>query len=156
MFEFLREYINKLPESIRENPEFGFNLEDGLSSSQIESIKGEISKFIPKEIINFYLYANGGQLGEYTILPLETLEVHQHQIMETYGRETTQRLVPFAIVKGVGDYIIIDCRDSKKPYPDILDGFHEYAPNKWEKIADSLSDWLQRMCESNFTPYWQT
>ena len=154
MFEFLVEYIKELPDEVREDPEFGFELQKPIGSGQMEALQSDLPFEFPQELKNFYLLSNGAQLGEYVIPPIEKLEDQQLELADVYGADMVQDLLPFAVVKGVGDYVILDLRQPKESQAPILDGFHEIEPDNWEKVASGLSEWLQKMCETNFEPYW--
>ncbi len=154
MYDFLREYIKSLPEEVRKDPEFGFKLQEGIAAGKMQDLKQNMIFEIPRELEFFYIFSNGALLGEYSVFSANELDFRCRKLSEVYGGETVRGLIPFAMLKGVGDYIIIDTRNLEGEESPVLDGFHEHDPSQWESIATGLRNWLMQMCESDFQSYW--
>ena len=154
LYDFLKEYIRALPKEVREDSEFGFKLQEGIDAGKLHRLKQEVNIDIPRELEEFYTFSNGAQLGEYSVFSADKLDFWYRKLSDVYGTEYMMGLVPFAMLKGVGDYVIIDTRNPDVEESPILDGFHEQDPSQWEMIATGLRHWFLQMCESDFQPFW--
>jgi len=153
-FHFLEKYINDLPVDARSDTEYSFCLELEKNESELATLIKETGLIIPDELIEFYRFSYGAQLGEYEILRPDEIKSVLSKLIKVYGDDCRNNILPFAKFSGVGDIIAYDMGKSNTDGFAVLDGFHEITPSEWQIICFGLVSWLQNMVNNNFEPYW--
>ena len=154
-FNFLKEYIERLPEEERNDPYLGFALRKGKDRLEVSQVELQMGVSVPEELKEFYEFSYGAKLGEYKILTVSEIANLLSELRSTYGESWTNTVLPFAYVRGVGDIIALD-QDKSNEMRHFLtvDGFHELPPSQWKGICFGLRTWLVKMTESKFEPFW--
>jgi hypothetical protein len=153
-FGFITAYIDKLPQHLREDSSYPFNLPPGCACGEITELDDVAGVPLPNELLFFYEFSYGAQLGEYRILTAEEICEYRSILESTYGSDWNFDLIPFARVIDTGDFLLLDPARAEGESLAILDGFHELPPEKWKVICYGIQAWLKAMVESEFTPYW--
>ncbi len=154
-FNFLKEYIEQLPEEERSNFYPGFVLREGKSSLEIDRLESYAGISVPSELKEFYEFSYGAELGEYKILNISELVNHLSVLRLRYEENWVDAILPFAYIRGVGDLVAFDLNKSDEAgHFLIVDGFHEVHPNQWKGICFGLRMWLIKMTENKFKQFW--
>lgn len=150
-FAFLESYVDGLTDEQKHDYEWFF--EPGLELSEILALERKHEISIPDELKNFYRFSYGAHLGAYKILTIPEILATQKEIDMVYGT-ATQVILPFILVIDVGDYIVFDLEHANEDGLLLLDGFHEFNPDKWKAICFGFHVWLREMVNNNFEPFW--
>lgn len=154
-FDFLKDYIGKLPELERNDRHLGYALREGKTRSEIHQLESEIGFLIPSELKEFYEFSYGALLGEYEILTAKEIADLLPELHKTYETSRRDTILPFAYVRGVGDVVVFDLSQlDEKGHILIIDGFHELPPSQWSRICFGLEEWLKKMANNHFQPFW--
>ena len=153
-FGLVAAYFDRLPQHLREDSSYPFNLPHGLDHGEIAGLDDIAGIPLPNELLLFYEFSYGAQLGEYKILTAEEVCECRTILESTYGSDWNFDLIPFARVIDTGDFILLDPVRVEGEGLAILDGFHELPPEEWNVICYGIQAWLKAMVESEFTPYW--
>ena len=109
---------------------------------------------LPPELEALLAFTDGADLGDYRILTVREVREAIVLLRQTYGTDWREELIPFALLMGVGDYVLIDPSDAGAEGPAIIDGFHEQSPREWKVIRHGLLSWLMELSQHGFEPYW--
>jgi len=102
-----------------------------------------------------FMSTYGGQFGEYELLTVPRMKEMSIQLEAIYEDRWNTDLLPIFLVRGTGDSIAMDLSDiNADGHAQILDGFHEVPPEEWTKLGYGLRNWLLRMAENDFRPFW--
>ncbi len=154
-FSFLKEYIKRLPEERRNDPFLGYKLWNGKNDLEVVQIEAQMGISVPDELHDFYEFSYGAELGEYKILTVTEIADLISKLRSRYEESWEDTILPFAYVKGVGDIVAFDLERSDEMGQFLLiDGFHEINPALWKDICFGLRNWLVKMTESKFEPFW--
>lgn len=154
-FDFLKEYVEGLPEQERNDRHLGYALSPGRSESEIRKLEQEVGFLVPSELREFYRFSYGALLGEYKILTIAEIASLLPEMRHTYEEYWNDSVLPFVYVRGVGDVIAFDLgKIDKDGSLSVLDGFHEVPPGQWELVCYGLKTWLIKMADNHFEPFW--
>ncbi len=154
-FNFLKEYVERLPEEERHDPYLGFALRKGKDRPEVSQVELEVGISVPEELKEFYEFSYGAELGEYKILTVSEIANLLAELRSSYEESWTNTVLPFAYVRGVGDMVAFDlARSDEIEHFLVVDGFHELSPSQWKGICFGLRTWLVKMTESKFEPFW--
>ncbi len=154
-FNFLKEYLERLPEEERNDPYLGFALRKGKDRAEVNQVELEVGVSVPEELKEFYEFSYGAELGEYQILTISEIANLLAQLHSRYEESWTNTVLPFAYVRGVGDVVALDLtRSDEMKHFLVVDGFHEVNPSQWKSICFGLREWLVKMTENKFEPFW--
>jgi hypothetical protein len=151
-FDFLRIYIDGL--SDERKGDYKYALKSGKDESEIRQLETDAGIAVPGDLVAFYNFSYGADLGCYKILTISeivTLVAELREINAGYWRDS---ILPFAYVIDVGDSVAFDLEQSDKDGLLILDCFHELLPTEWKGICFGLKNWLVQMVENDFEPFW--
>lgn len=136
-----------LPVTFKANP--GLDSIHRNSSSQLK---------IPSDYIDLLEKYNGFTLfqyediGGYNFLGIDQLEIETDLQKETYVEEWDDRIIVIGNVIGDGDFIGL--RILENDGYEVLDCYHDEAPQNWNIITDSLDDFFLKLIESKGERYW--
>ncbi|MCB0141241.1 MAG: SMI1/KNR4 family protein [Caldilineaceae bacterium] len=151
-FRFLLNYVS----TMTKRGQTSFALFPGIITvNAFTEIEHRLNLKIPQELFDFYTFSNGAILGEYEILPISQIPSALGELHSLYDDMWISSLLPFAYVSGVGDWIMLDLKRITLEGTSIIDGFHEVPPETWKVICYGLPIWLEKMCASNFRPFWK-
>lgn len=154
-FNFLKQYIEQLPEEERNDPFLGYKLGKGKNDLEISQVESQVGLSIPEELKRFYEFSYGSELAEYKILTVSEIANLISEFRSRYEESWNDTVLPFAYVKGVGDIVAFDLASSDEMgHFLVVDGFHEMNPSQWQRICFGLRTWLVKMTESKFEPFW--
>lgn len=109
---------------------------------------------LPEELQDFYEFSYRAILDEYEILTIEGIVETSAELERIYEEMWKASWMPFAYVRGVGDVVVFNLQQTEHGLCQVLDGFHEVPPGEWKPIGYGLENWLRKMCQSNFRPFW--
>jgi hypothetical protein len=154
-FNFLKQYIERMPEEERNNPFLGYKLGKGKQGLEVSQVESQVGISVPDELKEFYEFSYGAELGEYKILTVSEIASLISELRSRYAHNWKDKVLPFAYVKGVGDMVAFDLASSNELGQFLtVDGFHEIDPMQWKGICFGLRNWLIKMTESKFEPFW--
>jgi hypothetical protein len=154
-FNFLKQYIEQLPEEERNDAFLGYKLGKGKNSLEISQIESQLGLSVPEELKKFYEFSYGAELSEYKILTIGEIANLISELRSEYEESWNGTVLPFAYVKGVGDIVAFDLANSDEMGQLLtVDGFHEINPKQWKGICFGLRNWLVKMTDSKFEPFW--
>ncbi|MEM7336472.1 MAG: SMI1/KNR4 family protein [Chloroflexota bacterium] len=158
-YKFLQEYIQSIPEYERRHYihgylNSGFILQNGISAFELDRLQFEYGFSLPKELEDFYRFSYGALLNEIEIFTIPEIEksINSLKPMDDLGR--LENLIPFANLRGSGDTFAFDVTQEVDGYFLILDGFHEYPLGQWNGICFGFHNWLTKLVENKFHPFW--
>jgi SMI1 / KNR4 family (SUKH-1) len=131
-----------------------FQLENGITKKELDSLQNRIALNIPEELREFYQFSYGAKLDEYRILKLPDIRTFISRAKVTYNGSWKDTIIPFAYLVGVGDFMSFDLEESNTGGFLIRDCFHELNPQQWGGVCHGLEQWLRKMINSNFKPFW--
>ncbi len=129
-------------------------LNPGKSFSEIASLQVGTGLKLPDELEKFYEFTYGAKMHGYRLLTIPEIVQSLAEIRDIYEVQEIEWLVPFAYLVDVGDFVSFDLRRSNADRPLILDCFHELPPDEWKGICYGLENWMRRMANSGFDPFW--
>lgn len=154
-FNFLKEYIEQLPEEARNDAFLGYKLGRGKNGLEVSQVESQVGISVPEELKEFYEFSYGAELGEYKILTISEITNLISELRSRYEDSWKDTVLPFAYVRGVGDIVAFDLASTNEMGQFLtVDGFHEIDPKQWKKICFGLRNWLIKMTESKFEPFW--
>src|SRR5215207_4022770 len=113
-FNFLNEYIEKLPEEERNDPFLGYKLSKGKNGLEVSQVESQMGISVPEELKQFYEFSYGAELGEYKILTVSEIANLISELRSSYEDSWKDTVIPFAYVKGVGDIVAFELADSNE------------------------------------------
>jgi hypothetical protein len=149
-FDFLSIYIKNLPDDERNS----YLLRAGKSETEIGQLEAEAGIVVPNELREFYKFSYGAELNEYKILTISEIAEFLPELHWTYEDSWRESIFPFAYLVGVGDFIAFDVEQQNAAGLLILDCFHELSPEEWNGICFGLKNWMMKLAENNFVPFW--
>ena len=136
-----------LPVTFKNNP--------GLNSAHTDSFS---HLKIPSDYIDLLEKHNGFTLfqyediGGFNFFGVDQLQIETDLQKETYEEEWDDRIIIIGNVIGDGDFIGL--RILENGGYEVLDGYHDEAPQNWNTITDSLDDFFLKLIESKGERYW--
>ncbi len=151
-FDFLRKYIDDLPDSEKYGYEYALRL--GKDESEITALETKAGIEVPDELREFYKFSYGADLGDYKLLTIPEILERLSELREIYSDSWRDSILPFACVIDTGDSIAFDLGQSNTDGLLILDCFHEFPPEQWEGICYGFRNWLIQMVKNEMEPFW--
>jgi SMI1 / KNR4 family (SUKH-1) len=154
-FNFLKQYIERLSEEERNDPFLGYKLGKGKPGLEVSQVESRLGVSVAEELKEFYEFSYGAELGEYKILSISEIANLISELHSRYEDNWKDTVLPFAYVKGVSDIVAFDLANSNEMGQILMvDGFHEMDPQQWKGICFGLRNWLIKMTENKFEPFW--
>lgn len=134
----------------------------GASHDEIIALERDLGLGLPRSFKQFLAIWNGVIMyeveGEFGIKVFGTNDLRERNRIwveyELYPEERMPKLLIFADWRD-GDYSVFDAsqKNAENEYP-VLDGNHEFSPQKWEVICHSFAEWLNRLIEDQGNKFW--
>jgi hypothetical protein len=142
------------------NAEFRDHYEVSLfppaTAQQIQNVELALGKRLPADFTYFWratnganLFVNDSALHGVGVASTEMMSELEQDEAEIYGRGSLRRHAVFARVNGAGDFLAFDLATGA-----VVDGIHAEQPDEWRVIADSFTDWLERLVDGYGRYYW--
>lgn len=151
-FDLLRAYIDRL--AVKRHNEYRYALRPGKDECETRQLELDAGIALPGELVAFYRFSYGADVGSYKILTISEIASLVPRLREMNAGYWRDSILPFAYVTDVGDSVAFDLTRSDREGLLILDCFHELPPPEWKGICFGLGNWLLKMVENDFEPFW--
>jgi hypothetical protein len=111
---------------------------------------------LPADFVQFWRFTNGANLyvnesglHGVGVASTDLIAELQKEEAENYPGDALRGYCVFGRVNGAGDFLVFELASGQ-----VLDGVHAEQPHEWAPIADSFSDWLDRLVSCDGRYYW--
>jgi hypothetical protein len=149
-YKFLEKYISTLPREKKVD----YSLEAPIHEEDLSHLESKYRLELPNELKELFRISYTPKLDEYQILTIPDIANTLVELENIYEELWDDSFLPFAYVIGVGDYVAFNLSKEDETGIAIVDCFHELPPSEWKEICFGLENWLLKMVETHFRPYW--
>lgn len=161
-YDVLKTYVENLPKNADHQDELPEDVEpwywfidNPKNPAELAQIETECGIIVPNELKLFYSdFSYGAVLNEYQIYTIPQLLEFRESCKWVYEESWRDSILPFANLLGVGDFLAFDLTKRNDQGYLVLGCDHECDPKEWTEICYGLREWLLRMVDSDFQPFW--
>ena len=131
----------------------------GASEQEIDSLNSIFDYYrIPYDYIELLSFSNGFTLynihdiSGFIFFGTDQIKKENDIFKETFEKLLDENIIIFCSILGEGNFIGFKVLNNDNY--EILDCFHEELPENWNKITDSLEDFLTNLIRTEGDLYW--